>query len=289
MREDIRVIDDWRKDGTRRAKAALIDTTVPNAARVADYIDGGRDNFEADRKAVRVMVGAAPVVAAMVPAGHAFHQRVVRYLVAEAGVRQFLDIGGGLAVSRHTHVIAQSIDPSSRIVYVHDDPMVLTHARALTKSTPRGATHFLDADVRDTDAILAGARGTLDFGQPVAVLLLSTSPLAAIADTAEATAVVSALLAGTSPGSYVALHHPAHDLHPALPAAISRWNQLSAQPLTLRSRAEIAGFVAGLEQVRPGLVPVCDWRPAPGDPSFDDVVPIHGVVARKPPERLRDW
>jgi hypothetical protein len=276
------VTQDWQNEKTRRAKAAQIDTTVPNAARVADYLYGGRDNFEADRRAVRAMVATAPVVGAIVAAAHAFHRRVVDYLVAQAGIRQFLNMGGSLGASGSTHEIAQAVDPGCRVVYVDSDPVMLSHARALMKSGPSGVTSFLDADVREPHVIVARAGETLDFGQPIAVMLLSTSPLSQIADTAAAAAVVSALMATTASGSYVALHHQASDLDVALPSAIRRWNQVSHQPITLRSRAEIASLVAGLEPVPPGLVPIADWHPSDADPPSPDVVPVYGVVARKP-------
>jgi len=274
--------DDWWDDRTRRERAELIDTTVPNMARTANYLDGGRDNFEADRRAVRALMAVAPIMATMVPAARAFHHRVVRHLVAEVGLRQFVDIGAGLATSGRTHEIAQSIDPRCRIVYVDDDPMVLTHIRALTTTTPEGAIDYVDGHVGDPGPIMGGARATLDFRRPVAVLLLSSSTLGFIADTAQATAAVSAILAAVPSGSYIALYHQATDLHPELHIANRRWNQVSSQQVTLRSKDEVAGFVAGLELVPPGLVPVCDWHPAPDDPRFDEVVPIHGVVARKP-------
>ncbi len=272
--------DDWRQDSARRAKAALVNTTVPNAARVGDYMVGGRDNFEADRKAVRALIAAAPVAATIAPAASAFHQRAVRYLAAEAGIRQFLDIGTGSAAGCRTHEVAQSADPCCRVVYVDTDPMVLTHARALMRSAPGGVTAYLDADARDPAAIVAGARETLDFGQPVAVLLLAT--LAFIPDIAAAAAVLSTLLAGVLSGSYVVLYNQASDLHPAIVAAARRWNQLSSKRVTLRSRDEVASLIAGLELVPPGIVPICEWRPAPRDPRFEDVVPVHGLVARKP-------
>ncbi len=274
--------DDWRDEATRRAKAELIDTTVPNPARVADYLGGGRDNFAADRRVVRATVAVAPVVAAIVPAVRAFHQRAVRYLAAEAGVRQFLDVGPGLATSGRTHEVAQSVDPDCRIVYASSDPMVLTHARALTKSTPTGTIDCVDAHIRDPGAVVAGARRTLDFGRPVAVLLLSTSTLSFVADTAAAAAQVSALVTAVPAGSYIAVYHQASDLHPAMLTAVRRWNQMSPQRITHRSRAEVASLVAGLDLVPPGLVPVCEWRPEPGDPRFDDVVPVYGLVGRKP-------
>jgi predicted O-methyltransferase YrrM len=182
--------DEWGEDdATRRAKAALITTTVPNAARVADYLYGGQNNFEADRKAARALAATAPSIIDIAPAVRGFQQRVLRFLVAAAGVTQFLDIGTSLPLVGSTHEVAQAIVPESRIAYVDNDPMVLSHARALMKSAPRGAVGYVDADVRDAGLIVAGARETLDLSRPVAVLLLFT--LAFVWDTAEAAAVVS--------------------------------------------------------------------------------------------------
>jgi hypothetical protein len=276
------VQEDWREDTTRPTRAELIDASVPSVARAADYLDGGRDNFDTDRKAVRLMISVAPVIAMVVPALRAFHHRVVRYLVAEAGVTQFLDVGAGLPASGLTHEVAQSLDPGCRVVYVSSDPMVLTHARATAKSTPSGIVDYVDAQFRDPGAIGAGAGGTLDLLRPVAVMLLSTSMLARIADTKVAAAAVSALLAGLAPGSYVAIYHQASDMDPNVRAANRRWNQMSSQQITLRSRDEVASLVSGLELVPPGLVHACEWRPAPDDPTFDSVIPLYGLVARKP-------
>ena len=166
--------EEWGEEAERRAKAALIDTTVPNAARVTDYLYGGQNNFEADRKAARTMAAMAPVIATIAPAVRAFQQRVLRFLVAEAGIRQFLDVGTGLPLVGNTHEVAQSLVPECRIAYVDNDPMVLSHARALLRSAPGGAVGYVDADVRDPGAIVAGAQATLDLSQPVAVLLLFT-------------------------------------------------------------------------------------------------------------------
>jgi hypothetical protein len=276
--------DDWGEDATRRAKAALINTRVPNAARVVDFLYGGHNNFEADRKAARVLGAAAPRIAAIPPAVRGFQQRVLRFLVVEAGIRQFLDIGMGLPLVGATHEVAQSLVPECRIAYVDNDPMVLAHARAMMTSAPGGAIGFVDADVRDPATIVAGAGATLDFSLPVAVLLLFT--LSYVEDAAEAAAVVPALMAAVPSGSYAAGYHVASDLDPALEEAARQWNKMMpAQPITLRSRAEVAGLVAGLELVPPGLVPITEWRPdpdAPGDSSEARAVPVHGVVARKP-------
>ena len=272
--------DDWRQDATRRAKVALIDTSAPNMARVGDYLYGGPNNFEADRKAARTLIAAAPATGTIAPAARAFRHRVVRYLAGEARVTQFIDIGPGLAAAGNTHEVAQAIAPEGRVVYVDNDPVVLAHARALMTSTACGAIGFVDADIHTPDAIVADARTTLDLGRPVAVMLLST--LAAVSDNATAAALVSSLAAAVPSGSYIALCHVANDLDPAMLLAAREWNKMSGQRVTLRSRTEIARLVAGLEPVSPGLVPISEWRPAAADPRFEDMVPVHGVVARKP-------
>ncbi|HEX4831533.1 MAG TPA: SAM-dependent methyltransferase [Trebonia sp.] len=274
------MVGDWGEDETRRAKAALINTTVPNAARVTDYLYGGRDNFAADRKAARVLATAAPSIAGIAPAVSSFQRRLLRFLVADAGIRQFLDIGTGLPLVGNTHEVAQAIAPECRIAYVDNDPMVLSHARALMRSAPGGAVGYVDADVRDPAGIVAGAAATLDASRPVAVLLLFT--LAYVEGDAEAAWVVAALLAALPAGSYVALYHLASDLDPDLAEAARQWNSMMpAQPITLRSRSRVAALVDGLDLVPPGLLPVAGWRPDPGDPSADHAVPVYGVVARK--------
>jgi hypothetical protein len=275
------VVDDWGEDATRRAKAALISTTVANAARVADYLYGGQNHFEADRKAARAMAASAPVIEGIAPAVRVFQRRVLRFLVVEAGVRQFLDIGMGLPLVGNTHEVAQSLVPECRIAYVDNDPMVLSHARALMKSAPGGAVGYVDADVRDCAEIVAGARETLDFSQPVAVLLLFT--LAYVQDDAEAAAAVSSLMAAVPSGSYVVIYHLASDMDPTMEEAARQWNRLvPAQPITLRSGADITGLTTGLDAVPPGLAPITEWRSDSGAPAPEHAVPIHGIVARKP-------
>lgn len=267
--------DLWAEDATRRAKAELIDTTAPTAARVYDYLNGGKANFETDRKAAQALAGTAPMMAAI----RAFRHRVLRFLVAEAGITQFLDIGIGLPAVGNTHEITQLIVPECRVVYVDNDPMVLSHARALMRSAPGGALGYVDADVRDPGAIIAGAEPTLDLSQPVAILLMST--LAFIEDAAEAASVVSSLAGAVPSGSYVAIWHHASGFDRVQESAVRRWNAIAAQRITLRTRSEVAGLIDGLEPVSPGLVPVTDWHPA-ADPRFENAIPVHGLVARKP-------
>jgi hypothetical protein len=275
-----------RRSEERRDKALVIDATVPNAGRVANYLDGGRDNFGADRKAAQSLVAAAPVIGLIAPAWHAFFQRVVPYLVREAGVRQFLHIAITLAASNYADEFIWSVDPGCRIAFVGSDPLVLAHARALMRSGhdggaghPGGAIGYVHAEVTDPGAIAAGAREILDFSQPVAVALPFT--LGFVADTGAAAGIVSALAGAVPSGSHVVIHHIASELDPALAAAAWRWNRVSPQPITLRSKDEVASLVAGLDLVPPGVVPISEWRPAPGGPHSEEVIPLHAVVARK--------
>lgn len=271
--------DDWAVDATRRAKASLINPQVPNAARVINCLYGGQSNFEADRRAARALATAAPGLSAISPAARAFRRRVLRFLVQEAGIRQFIDVGTGLPLRGATHEVTQALAPECRIVYVDNDPMVLTHARALLKPSGGGPVGYVDADLRDPETLLAGAGATVDFGQPVAVLLMFT--LGYLTDDEEATGAVSALVKALPGGSHLALYHLASDLDPELEAALRAWNtMLPSQPLTLRSGPEVAAFAAGLEPVEPGLVSIDAWRPGSG--AAEKPVPVYGLVARKP-------
>jgi hypothetical protein len=267
-------------DPTRLTKAARIDVTTPNPARVADYLGGGRDNFEADRRAGRSLVAAAPVVGASFAAARAFHHRAVRYLVAETGIRQFLDIGTSATMTGSTHKVAQSLAPECRVVYVDSDPMVLAHARAQLPSAPDGALAVLDAEVTDPRRILSGAAETLDLSRPVAVQLMATLGFV-IADTL-ATQILLSLMAAVPAGSYVALCHQASDLGPAMAATARRWNAMSRRKITVRSRAQLTQLLTGLDVVSPGLVSVTDWWPGTEGPRFEHSVPVYGAVARKP-------
>ena len=269
--------DEWLKKTTRPVKVARIDTTAPNVARVWNYLVGGRDNFEADRKAARQLIAVSPVVDRVVPATRAFHRTVIRFLTLEAGIRQFLDIGTGMPTVGNTHEIAQEAAPESRIVYVDNDPLVLAHARALLTSTAEGAASYVEADAADPAAIIEEARATLDFGEPVAVVLIGI--LNFIEDGALAGEILRALRAAMAPGSYLAVMHPASDLDASLAAAARRWNQMAATPVVLRSRAEVAGWAQGLDLVEPGMVPVTRWRPEDTGPPA--AMPLYGFVARK--------
>ena len=256
------------------------DTSVPHIARVYDYWLGGKDNFAADRELGEQTLQAYPNLVFSVRANRAFLARTVRFLAGEAGIRQFLDIGTGIPTANNTHEVAQHIAPESRIVYVDNDPVVLSHARALLKSSPEGACAYLDADLRDPDAIIAAAAGTLDFGQPVAVMLIAVMHF--IGDDAEASAIISRLTAACVPGSYVALSHAASDIDAEQQSEmVRRLNKSVAEKATLRDHAGVTRLFDGLDLVEPGLVRVSDWRP---DSDLEAARPtgLWGGVGRKP-------
>ena len=237
-----------------------IDTSVAHVARVYDYWLGGKDNFAADRRAGEQAIQAYPDIVYSVRANRAFLARTVRYLAAEAGIRQFLDIGTGIPTANNTHEVAQSVAPGSDVVYVDNDPVVLTHARALLVSGEQGRTNYIDADLRDTRRILAEAALTLDFSQPVAIMLMAI--LQHIDEAEDPNAIVSSLLAAVPPGSYLTISHPAADLAAQQMAQMAeRLNKLMAEKVTFRTRAQVAPFFERLAMVEPGLVRVQEWRP----------------------------
>lgn len=272
--------DEWLNETTRPVKRAQIDTSVPNVARVWNFLVGGRDNFEADRKAARQLIAAAPVMEHVGVASRAFLRRAVTYLAGEAGIGQFLDVGTGLPTAGNTHEVAQEVVPTSKIVYVDNDPVVLTHARALLRSAPGGVTSYVDADAREPGKILDHARETLSLGDPVAVILVDV--LNFIPDGTEARSIVSALMDALVSGSYLVIMQPASDIDRELPAAERHWNQVAKTPVTLRDREEVTAWFDGLELVSPGIVPLTEWRPESGDLQFDMPMPLYGAVARKP-------
>jgi S-adenosyl methyltransferase len=268
------VSEEWLKAASRPLRAARVDSSAPNVARVWNYLVGGRDNFEADRGAAEQLLAVAPVVAKVAVASRAFLRRTVTYLAAEAGIRQFLDIGTGMPTAGNTHEVAQAVNPSCRIVYVDNDPVVLSHARAQLRSSNEGATSYLDADARDTGAIITGASATLDLARPVGVIMIDI--LNFLEDAAE---VLARLIAAVPAGSYLAVMQPSRDER--LAPAARRWNQLAASPVFLRDRDEVARWFTGLELIDPGIVEVHRWRPAPGDEDFPDGMPLLGAMARK--------
>jgi hypothetical protein len=247
---------------------------VPHSARVWNYWLGGKDNYPADRAMGDEILAMAPDLPRIARLQRAFLARAIEYLAGEAGIRQFLDIGTGLPTAANTHQAAQAIAPQSRIVYVDNDPLVLVHARALLTSSSEGACDYIDADVRDPAKILAEAARTLDFSQPIAVMLLGI--LGQIPDSDHPEAIVAALVDAVPPGSYVAISDGVNTSKTFNEAAAhSGWYHV-------RSPAQIADFFAGLELVEPGVVSLGRWRSsATLFPEQDDVPGMCGI-GRKP-------
>ena len=261
--------------------AADIDTSVPHIARVYDYWLGGKDNFAVDREVAEKVIGSFPDVLVSVRAQRAFLGRAVRYLVAEAGIRQFLDIGTGLPAADNTHEVAQRAAPESRVVYVDNDPLVLAHARALLVGSPEGATAYLDADLRDVGRILAEAARILDFSEPVAVVLLGV--LHCIPDADDPAALVARLLAAVVPGSYLVVSHPAIDVATSqMGESMRGYNEQAPVPLTARTHAGVCRFFEGTDLVEPGVVQLHRWRPGADDLELGHELANYGGVGRKP-------
>ena len=259
---------------------ALIDTSHAHPARVYDYWLGGKDNFAADREAGELALQAYPQLAQAVRANRKFLARAVRYLTREAGVTQFLDLGTGIPAADNTHQVAQREAPQSRVVYVDNDPVVLLHAAALLRSSSPGVCDYIEADLRDPAGILAGAARTLDFTQPVALMLLAIMQF--IPDEENPVGLVSTLLKGLPSGSYLVLSHPTDDFNPNEQGeSIRRYNERVTDPATLRDREGTTRFFAGLELLEPGVVGVSQWRP---DSDLTAALPssMWCGVARKP-------
>jgi SAM-dependent methyltransferase len=267
--------------GTQQAPPQL-NTNVPMSARVYDYWLGGKDNFPADRAMGDAIAEQVPTIRTQVRAQRAFLGRTVRYLTAEAGIRQFLDIGTGIPTAGNVHEVAQSIAPESRVLYVDNDPMVLAHSRALIPSTPQGRVEFILADLRSPEAILGdpALAETLDLTQPVGLILIGI--MHHLRDNDDPRRIVATLVDALASGSYLVLSQTTPDFDPAAMRGLAEVSERGGIPNVPRSFADTQPFFAGLELVEPGLVPILDWRPDPGPKGDPYSVYVYGGVARKP-------
>jgi hypothetical protein len=256
-----------------------LNTGVPQTARIWNYWLGGKDNFPADRQVGEQVLEAFPAIVENARASRAFLARAVRYLAGEAGIRQFLDIGTGLPTANNTHEIAQAVAPECRVVYVDNDPIVLAHARALLTSSPEGVTTYIDADLRDPDKILYEAARTLDFTQPIAIMLMGI--LGHIADDDEAQSIVTRLIGAVPSNSHLTMNDGTDTSEEVVEAA-RIWNETANPTYHLRSPERISRFFDGLELVEPGVVSPPRWRPEPGPSGLPDEVDSCGGVGRKP-------
>jgi hypothetical protein len=267
---------------------------VPHAARMYDWYLGGKDNFPADREAAGKVLAEFPPARTVAVSNRAFLRRATRFLAAEAGIRQFLDIGTGIPTPPNLHEVAQQVASESRIVYVDNDPIVLVHARALLTSRPEGATAYLDADLRDPGRILRSeeVRGTLDLTRPVGLSLIAI--LHFLPDDTDPYGLVATLLDALPSGSYLTISHATADFAGPLADEAAEVYRARGIPAQARSRAEVAGFFDGLDLVAPGVAVAHRWRPdEAGDraerPAGREDIPLTDVdvscyagVGRKP-------
>ncbi|MFF1485988.1 SAM-dependent methyltransferase [Streptomyces sp. NPDC058319] len=256
-----------------------IDTSVPHSARIWNYWLGGKDNYPVDEEAGDAYTAVFPGIVTIARSSRAFLRRTITHLVAEAGIRQFLDVGTGLPTADNTHEVAQRIAPETRIVYVDNDPMILAHARALLYSTPEGATAYVDADVLDTDRILAQAARTLDLTRPTALIL--SNILGHVPDHGQARGIVTRLTDALPSGSYLSVNDGSLGVDPVFERAQQAYNDSGAAPYVLRTVEAITAYFDGLDLLEPGVVPVPLWRPEPAD-AVPEPIAEHGGLARKP-------
>ncbi|MFJ5532706.1 SAM-dependent methyltransferase [Streptomyces sp. NPDC093261] len=261
------------------ATPTRIDTGKPHPARVYDWWLGGKDNYPVDEELGRRILAVDPTVRRGARANRRFMHRATRTL-AQAGVRQFLDIGTGIPTEPNLHRIAQDVAPEARVVYADNDPIVLRHAEALLRGTAEGTTDYVQADVRDPDAILTKAARSLDFGQPVALSLVALTHYL----DEEVHGLLGRYVEALAPGSFLVVSQVTPDLNrEAVERAAGLFRQ-SGTPFFPRPLAEFSRFFEGLELLGPGVIPVSGWRPDPQDVALqaEGIVPVYAGVARKP-------
>ena len=275
-----------RRHPIRRTVAAAafsVDIGIPNMARMYDYYLGGGNYFAADREAADEAMASWASVRVAVRENRAFLGRAVRYLAGEAGIRQFLDIGTGLPSAGNVHEVAQAVAPESRIAYVDNDPIVLAHARSLLKGTPRHQVTYIDGDLRNPAEILASPeiRATLDFSQPIALVLVAV--LHFLTDEDQPASVIRTLLDALAPGSYIVASHVSPEHDPVSVGGLERSYRRSGIPARVRPASEFTRLAfSGLRFVPPGVVLVSEWRPETADPLPPaDAVNWYGGVALK--------
>jgi hypothetical protein len=264
----------------RTAESARLDVTTPNIARIYDYFLDGKDNFAADREAAEKLIAMMPQLPLVARANRAFGRRVVRALAAEYGIRQFIDIGTGLPTMGSVHEIARQAAPDSRVVYVDNDPVVCSHARALLAS---GATQIIEADLRSPEKIIGhpATRELIDFDEPYALMFLSV--LHFVPDSDDPRAIIARFREAMAPGSFLVISHGTLETRPDDPRAklSAEVYSRTAAHLSLRSLEAVRGLFDGFEFVEPGLVWITDWRPGAFEGVTGAAETLRGGAGRK--------
>lgn len=260
------------------AAGSGIDDTTPHSARIWNYWLGGKDNYAVDREAGNQYLEIFPGIREIAQQDRAFLAQVVGYLSTECGIRQFLDIGTGLPTAENTHQVVHRLDPAARVVYVDNDPLVLTHARALLTSSPQAPTTFLDANLHEPEQLLQRAGETLDLTEPVALMLIGTI---GHAEAAAAKSLVQRLMAGVPSGSYLALNQSTNN-DAEWARAQDAYNTSGATPYYLYDPATIADLFTGLVLTGPGLVACSEWHPDAEPATTNTDANMLAAVGRKP-------
>ncbi|MGI5271926.1 SAM-dependent methyltransferase [Nonomuraea sp. CA-218870] len=255
-----------------------VNTEIPSPARIYDLWLGGKDNYEVDRVVSAQILQAVPELPILAKTNREFLGRAVRYMAAEAGVRQFLDIGTGIPTADNTHQVAQSVSADCKVVYVDNDPVVLAHARALLRASGQGDTWFIDSDLRDPDKIIAAAGEYLDFSQPIGLMLLGVVDF--LTDDDRPKEIIQRLMEPMASGSHLAISHGL--VGKQLEEGVRSWNESGGSPMTLRTHEELTGLFDGLELLEPGVVALPRWRPAPETRYADREAVYYAGVGRKP-------
>ncbi|WP_157250279.1 SAM-dependent methyltransferase [Nonomuraea typhae] len=255
-----------------------LQTNRPHSARVYDYIMGGKDNFAADRETAAKVLADWPGLRTSMLANRGCMHRMARYLTG-LGVKQFIDVGTGIPSSPNLHEVVQESVPEARIVYIDNDLIVLTHARALLTGTPAGRIAYIQADMRTPEVLLGdpSLHEVIDLSQPVALTVI-----AMLQFVEDAQGLVESLLEPLAPGSYLAITIPTNELAPESEQLAREYTNRGI-PMYLRTRAEVERLFTGLELLDPGVVPMPRWHPAPGDqPLPDSATNMYAAVGRKP-------
>jgi O-methyltransferase involved in polyketide biosynthesis len=266
-----------------RAVSSLprLDANTPTSARIHDYLLGGSHNFAVDRDTAQEMITIFPALSQVVSARRSFLRRAVRFLAAERGICQFLDLGCGIPTARNVHEIAQAVSPTARVAYVDIDPIAVAHSRSVLRGV--GYATCVQGDLRDPAAIRSdpAIRAVIDFARPVAVVL---SAVLHYLPGDEAAEVVDRYLGAAAPGSYLLISHHAAESSRADEARAMRLYGTAVAQVIPRTRTQVAAFFAGTEIVDPGVVLTPQWRPDPGESASCPAEPHFGYAAlgRKP-------
>ncbi|MFC3965328.1 SAM-dependent methyltransferase [Nocardia jiangsuensis] len=262
------------------APGSALRTDIPHSARIWNYWMGGKDHYEIDKIAGDAGIAVDPDITTMAIQSRQFLIRAVRFLAGEAGIGQFLDIGTGLPTMQNTHEVAQSVRPEAKVVYVDNDPLVLTHARALlTSTTDEGVTTYVQCDYHEPEQIVADARNVLNFNHPIAVMFMGVLGHASSYD--ELRRIVNTVLAAVPSGSYLVLWDGTDD-SAAYVQLCEEYTGTGGAPYVPRPKGQIEAVFDGLDLVEPGFVPITHWRPQPTEVGHPQTISAYGAVARKP-------